>query len=65
MQAAIKAGIKQYVILGAGYDTRAVRLGLSNAVKIFEVDQADVQKKKIAGDDTLATLRENPNGMLP
>ena len=49
VQAAVDAGITQYVILGAGYDTRAVRLGLPPSVNIFELDQADVQKKKIAG----------------
>ena len=31
--------IKQYVILGAGYDVRAHRLNLPPHVKIFEVDQ--------------------------
>ncbi|KJG03156.1 hypothetical protein UB35_05570 [Photobacterium angustum] len=39
-------GIEQYVILGAGYDTRAHRLGLPSQVKIFEVDQPDVQERK-------------------
>ena len=50
VQAAVEAGVTQYVILGAGYDTRAVRLRLPASVAIFEVDQPDVQKKKIAGD---------------
>tara|TARA_B100001057_G_scaffold432200_1_gene460178 strand:+ start:4284 stop:5186 length:903 start_codon:yes stop_codon:yes gene_type:complete len=37
------AGIEQYVILGAGYDSRAHRLKLPPKLKIFEVDQREVQ----------------------
>ena len=37
------AGIEQYVILGAGYDSRAYRLKLPPKLKIFEVDQPEVQ----------------------
>lgn len=40
--------IEQYVILGAGYDSRAYRLGLPSKIKVFEVDQADVQLQKRA-----------------
>ena len=36
-------GIEQYVILGAGYDSRAHRLELPSSLKIFEVDQPEVQ----------------------
>lgn len=39
---------EQYVILGAGYDTRAHRLSLPSSLKIFEVDQAEVQNIKRA-----------------
>jgi methyltransferase (TIGR00027 family) len=39
-------GIEQYVILGAGYDLRAYRLDLPASMKIFEVDQAEVQARK-------------------
>ena len=39
-------GTEQYVILGAGYDTRANRLKLPSTLKIFEVDQAEVQDRK-------------------
>ena len=39
-------GIEQYVILGAGYDTRAHRLELPSSIKIFEVDQVEVQARK-------------------
>jgi methyltransferase (TIGR00027 family) len=39
--------IEQYVILGAGYDSRAHRLKLPSKLKIFEVDQIEVQKRKL------------------
>jgi len=39
-------GSGQYVILGAGYDTRAHRLELPSSLKIFEVDQPEVQARK-------------------
>ena len=38
--------IEQYVILGAGYDSRAHRLKLPRGLKIFEVDQPEVQQIK-------------------
>ena len=37
---------EQYVILGAGYDSRAHRLTLPPTLKIFEVDQLEVQNRK-------------------
>ena len=37
---------EQYVILGAGYDLRAHRLKLPARLKIFEVDQPEVQRRK-------------------
>ena len=40
------AGIEQYVILGAGYDSRAYRLKLPPKLKIFEVYQPEVQEIK-------------------
>ncbi|MCR9258694.1 MAG: class I SAM-dependent methyltransferase [Pseudomonadaceae bacterium] len=39
-------GTEQYVILGAGYDSRAHRLGLPPSLRIFEVDQLEVQTRK-------------------
>lgn len=39
-------GAEQYVILGAGYDLRAHRLELPCSLKIFEVDQPEVQVRK-------------------
>ena len=40
--------IEQYVILGAGYDSRAHRLKLPSKLKIFEVDQLEVQERKLS-----------------
>ena len=37
---------EQYVILGAGYDSRGHRLKLNSTIKIFEVDQNEVQNIK-------------------
>ena len=39
-------GVEQYVILGAGYDSRAHRLELPSSLRIFEVDQPEVQDRK-------------------
>lgn len=46
VQAAVADGATQFVILGAGYDARAVRLPLPEAVKVIEVDQPLVQARK-------------------
>ena len=40
------SGAEQYVLLGAGYDSRAHRLELPSSLRIFEVDQAEVQTRK-------------------
>lgn len=41
-------GLRQLVILGAGYDTRAYRIeGLKGKVRVFEVDHPDTQSVKI------------------
>lgn len=39
-------GLKQLIILGAGYDTRAYRMDGLEKVKVFEVDQPDTQHFK-------------------
>ena len=41
-------GCKQYVILAAGYDSRANRLKLPADLNIFELDQIEVQKRKLS-----------------
>ena len=38
--------VEQYVILGAGYDCRAHRLELPPSLRVFEVDQSEVQARK-------------------
>ncbi len=44
----IDAGLKQLVILGAGYDSRAYRIEvLKGKVTVFEVDHPATQKRKI------------------
>ena len=51
--------IEQYVILGAGYDSRAHRLKLTSKLKIFEVDQPEVQKRKLSRLPDKTTNKEN------
>lgn len=46
VQAAISQGIKQLVILGAGYDTRPYRLPGMESIRVFEVDLPLVQDDK-------------------
>jgi methyltransferase (TIGR00027 family) len=46
VQAAIAQGIRQLVILGAGYDTRPYRLPGMETMRIFEVDLPSVQADK-------------------
>ena len=47
MEHAIREGVTQVVILGAGFDTRAYRLTeLLQAVRVFEVDQPPTQEYK-------------------
>ena len=41
-------GVEQYVILGAGYDSRAYRLELPSSLRIFEVDQPEVLDRKLS-----------------
>lgn len=46
VSAAIEQGVRQLVILGAGYDTRPYRLPGMRNVKVFEVDLKAVQDDK-------------------
>ena len=51
---ALDEGIEQLVILGAGNDTRAYRLGAKAAgVRVFEVDHPSTQQAKVAKLQTL------------
>lgn len=54
IQAAIKIGIRQIVILAAGMDTRAYRLNLSPETCIFELDRKEVLNYK---KERLQTLK--------
>lgn len=44
---ALNNGIKQLIILGAGYDTRAYRINELEQLKVFEVDHPDSQEIKV------------------
>ena len=48
VRSAIADGAIQMAILGAGYDTRAHRLGADPALKVFELDQPPTQERKKA-----------------
>ena len=52
IRGALARGVRQVVILGAGYDSRALRLG-DRAVRVFEVDHPATQADKRA---RLATM---------
>ena len=42
----VRAAVEAGFILGAGYDTRALRLSLPKDMQVFEFDQASVQERK-------------------
>jgi methyltransferase (TIGR00027 family) len=42
----VREGVKQVVILGAGYDTRALRLGFLRALPVIEIDHPATAKSK-------------------
>jgi len=48
LQACISDGVEQVVILGAGNDSRAYRFKALEGIKVFEVDHAPTQKRKMA-----------------
>jgi len=48
IEKSVTSGVEQYVILGAGYDSRAHRLELPSSLKIFEVDQPEVLDRKVS-----------------
>jgi methyltransferase (TIGR00027 family) len=49
LEACVASGIEQLVILGAGYDTRALRCGrLLESVRVFEVDHPATQQRKLS-----------------
>ena len=48
VRSAVGAGVRQLVLLGAGYDCRAHRMPELSGVGVFEVDRADTQQAKRA-----------------
>jgi methyltransferase (TIGR00027 family) len=46
VQEALRAGVRQYVLLGAGYDCRAHRIEALAHADVFEVDRAETQNDK-------------------
>lgn len=46
VRAAVATGIDQFVVLGAGYDCRALRLRELQHCHVFEVDRPDTQREK-------------------
>jgi methyltransferase (TIGR00027 family) len=48
LRGALDCGLEQVVVLGAGYDSRAHRIPGIEAVRVFEVDHPDTQKRKRA-----------------
>ena len=46
MREALRSGIEQVVILGAGYDARAYRMAEMRMTTVFEVDRAETQQRK-------------------
>lgn len=46
LQQAVRNGVKQVIILGAGYDTRALRLGFLRALPVIEIDHPATAKLK-------------------
>jgi methyltransferase (TIGR00027 family) len=47
LRSAVSAGVRQVVILGAGFDTRAYRLREVRRLAVFEVDHPDTQAAKL------------------
>jgi methyltransferase (TIGR00027 family) len=57
LKEAIHAGMRQLVILGAGYDTRAIRFkDLLEGVTVFELDHPTTQQTKMERINTFITM---------
>ncbi len=60
LQETIRNGVKQVVILGAGFDTRALRLDFLSSVPVIEIDHPDTAKSKIEKlNEALGQLPQN------
>jgi methyltransferase (TIGR00027 family) len=58
LQKAIQDGVKQVIILGAGFDTRALRLDFLKSVSVIEIDHPNTSNFKIQ-------TYKNRLGLLP
>ena len=47
LQQTIRYGVKQVIILGAGFDTRALRLDFLNSIPVIEIDHPDTANLKL------------------
>lgn len=60
LQKAIQDGVKQVIILGAGFDTRALRLDFLKSVSVIEIDHPNTSNFKIQTyKNRLGQLPEN------
>lgn len=60
LQQTVCNGVKQIIILGAGFDTRALRLDFVKSTPVFEIDHPDTAKLKIAKlKETIGQLPQN------
>lgn len=56
----IRKGVKQVIILGAGFDTRVLRLDFLNPIPVIEIDHPDTARLKIAKlKEALGRLPQN------
>jgi methyltransferase (TIGR00027 family) len=62
---ALRDGIRQIVILGAGFDCRTYRLPLADSVAVFEVDHPDMLAFKMARLKRLFPAAPNPIRLAP
>jgi len=63
LREAVEAGVRQFVVLGAGFDSRAYRLACLRDIDVFEVNEAFAPVLIAWSADTGASLdKTNPNG---
>lgn len=48
LESTVQQGVQQVIILGAGFDTRGVRLPFLQSLKVIEVDHPNTAKEKMA-----------------
>lgn len=58
LESTISNGVKQVIILGAGFDTRALRLGFLKSIPVIEIDHPNTSNFK-------ATIYKKRIGQLP